>query len=280
MSLLCLKQLLSGSTEGNVFIVNRRQDRITFAISERMSHRQRKVEVGCYEERHELAARSDLVIVATSAPEFVLTGDQLHRHRHGTNAPLCIVDMSVPRNVDPRVSEICGVSSFHSDDLAQVVGNSMAARQSTVEEVERIICSELSDFNAWWQALSVVPTIVELRTKFEAARCKQTERFLAKRRQTSQADVDRLLELLGKAIVSQLLHEPMAHLKSIGESPNLLQKREFLHMLFDLDPLGEPAGTSMVRTTEVGQLTDGTVSPAAQVADRIIRCSHNPLGAT
>ena len=154
---------------------------------------------------------------------------------------LCIIDISVPRNVDPDAASLPGVKLFHSDDLADLVSRNLAEREALVSEAEEIVFETLDDFHAWQRSLLVVPTIAGLREKIEAIRQEQ----MAKTRGGQPSSSDELepnrIEEISRAIVNQILHHPTVQLKATRDYEILRQQAEALRTLFSLDPLGAVA---------------------------------------
>src|SRR5262249_15986334 len=130
-----------------------------------------------FEQRHLAAAEADLVIVASSASEHVLTFEALQSARQKQESkPLKIIDIAVPRNVDPNIAELAQVNLYNSDDLATIVNRNLAEREALVSEAEKIVFEVLKEFQSWQRNLLVVPTIAHLREKIEAIRLAQMEK--------------------------------------------------------------------------------------------------------
>ncbi|HEY9776238.1 MAG TPA: glutamyl-tRNA reductase [Planktothrix sp.] len=233
MGQLCLKQLLSGCKQGTVSLLNRDNER-----SKSVAHNLRSDKLNCKEkfaDRSRLCATADLVIVCTSADGFVLEKEQIEKARRGASKPLTIVDISVPRNVDPSMANLPGVKLFHSDHLAQIVKTNLAERQSLIGEAENIVFETLDEFTNWQQALDVVPTITQLRSKIETIRQEHVDKAMASSSGQSKCPFKQF-EQMSQSLVNQILHHPTVQLKSPGI--NMQQKVELLSALFGLDSLG------------------------------------------
>ena len=198
-----------------------------------------------FEDRVKLAAAADLVIVSTGAPSFVLNKEEFIRAREGNeHRQICIVDISVPRNVDPEIGTLPGVKLFHSDDLADLVQINLAEREALVADSEKIVFETLDEFHAWQRSLLVVPTIAGLREKIEAIR---QEQMAKSKNRNMHNDLEngqdkQQVEEISRAIVNQILHHPTMQLKATRDYEILRQQAEALRTLFNLDPLSENNG--------------------------------------
>jgi len=242
MGQICAKILLNESEGGPVILLNRTKERVVSFTKNKLSNPQ-KLQTGFeFDERLRLAAAADLVVVSTGAPSFVLDKEEFARARDGNeHHQVCIVDISVPRNVDPDIGTLPGVKLFHSDDLAELVQLNLAEREALVADADKIVFETLDEFHAWQRALLVVPTIAGLRDKIESIRLEQMAK--SKSRGACPAGGDeqdkQQVEEISRAIVNQILHHPTIQLKATRDYEILRQQAEALRTLFNLDPLSE-----------------------------------------
>jgi glutamyl-tRNA reductase len=230
--------VLNEGGKGAVVMINRTADRVKQFAEEKLPNAS-KMKVGFeFEDRYELAANADLVIVSTSAPEFILTAEKLVAARAGVNKPTCIVDISAPRNVEPCIAELDGVRLFDSDDLSQIVHKNLAEREALVSEAEVLVFDTLGEFHAWQRSLLVVPTITGLRRKIESIRDEQMRKTTKLRDTTGDTETIQA-EQISRAIVNQILHHPTVQLKATNDYQMLRRQAEALQTLFDLDVLAE-----------------------------------------
>jgi glutamyl-tRNA reductase len=171
--------------------------------------------------------------VSTAAESFTLSCEELEKARRGNAKPLTIVDISVPRNVDPAIGDLPGVQLFHSDHLAEIVRTNLSERQSLVSEAEKVVFETLDEFINWQQTLHVVPTITQLRSKIESIRQEHVDK--AKASSTPSKCPFKQFEQLSHSLVNQILHHPTVQLKAPGT--NMQHKAELLSALFGLDSL-------------------------------------------
>jgi len=229
MGQICVKHLLSEGGEGAVIVLNRNKERTQAFLDNKLPNRDKIKSSFDFDERAAICAQADLVIVATGAPGFTLTAQDLIKHRHQTSPKQVIIDIAVPRNVDPQIAEIDGVDLYVADDLAKIVAQNLAHRSALVSEAEEIIYETLESYHSWERSLLVVPTIAHLRERIEAIRLEQI----------AKSDTFEM-EAISRAIVNQILHHPTVQLKATKDYEILRQQAVALRTLFNLDPLVEP----------------------------------------
>lgn len=235
MAQICIKHLLSEAGNGPVLLINRSAERIEQFLQNDLPNRHRLKTGLAFEDRYSLAAAADLVIVSTSAPDYLIEAPELMSHV--PKADLCMIDISVPRNVDPALSNHPGMRLFNADDLSAIVNRNLAERESLVSEAETIVMEALDNFHSWQRSLLVVPTIAELREKIEAIRLEQVEKSHSTCASVGQEETRQQLEGISRAIVNQILHHPTVQLKATRDYEILRQQAEALRILFNLDPL-------------------------------------------
>ncbi len=245
MGQICAKILLNENESGPVVLMNRTRERVENFLQNKLNN-VRKLQTGFeFEERLKLAAAADLVVVSTGAPGFMITAEDFAIARKGNEQhQVCIVDISVPRNVDPEVGNLPGVKLFHSDDLAQLVQMNLAEREALIADAEKIVFETFDEFHAWQRSLLVVPTITGLRDKIESIRLEQMAKSMSRGGCTAGSNADpeqekQQVEEISRAIVNQILHHPTIQLKATRDYEILRQQAEALRTLFSLDPLTE-----------------------------------------
>jgi len=175
----------------------------------------------------------DIVISSTSSSEYILTADDVHKiMRQRSNAPILIIDIAVPRDVEPQAGEIYNVFLKDIDTLNTIVGANLAKRRAEIPKVEKIVIEELVGLTTWYNSLQVAPTIQQLREKFEKIRVEEIEK-----NKNRFADNDReLLEIVTKRIINKILHFPMTNLKEpLGSSDDMLTMLTVIRALFGLE---------------------------------------------
>jgi glutamyl-tRNA reductase len=178
---------------------------------------------------------ADIIIASTAAPHAIIRPDGMRRasaqRRH---RPLFLIDIAVPRDVDPRVEQLEGVYLYDIDDLEAVVENSLAERRREVPKVEAIVQEAQEEFIAWYQSLGIVPTIVDMRKQAHSVREAELER--AFRRMEGLTDGDQeIIQAMTKRIVNKLLHHPTICLKQHASRSDGYRYAEVARDLFGLD---------------------------------------------
>jgi len=181
---------------------------------------------------------SDIVIAATGAATPVLTKahvEAVMRPRRGR--PLFIIDIAVPRDVEPAAGEIEQVFLYNIDDLQASVRENLARRASEVARAESIVDEELGKFATWLRSRGVIPTVVALRQSFEATRRAELDRLDFKL-STLPADVRdearTRLDEITHLLIEKLLLTPTEQLKSIGDPETATLYAEAVSRVFNL----------------------------------------------
>ena len=184
---------------------------------------------------------ADIVISATDAPEYVITGDMVSQARTKSNGDgLFLFDLAMPRDIDPDVGKIAAVSLYNMDDLSAITVGNLEERKKAAEDAEGVIEGEVRRFMAWWGSLDVMPVIRSLRRQAEDIRERELEKALSLMKALSPED-SKVVEALTRAIVNRLLHAPTETLKQGRDKAQLAAASDLLG-LWDGDkpsPFGE-----------------------------------------
>ncbi len=180
---------------------------------------------------------ADIVICSTGADHYLLEAAQMTevaRRRKGR--PLFLIDLAVPRNIDPRVNDIEDIFLYNIDDLNSVVEANRREREKEAIKAEAIIAEEVERMLQWLKSLEVTPTIVDLRTRVESLRQAEVERAVARVGRGETADhIRTLLDGVTTALVNKLLHAPVVALKQEANHPEGTLYAETVRKLFRLD---------------------------------------------
>jgi len=170
-------------------------------------------------ELQDLLAEADVAIVSTGAPTYVLTREMLakamkaRRHRS-----ICLIDLAVPRNVDPACAELSDVYAYDVDDMQNVVQSTHEARRGEALRAEAIVEAEVMAFARERETRAALPVLVHLRRRAEAIARQEAERTLARVGAKLDDRGRRSVEAMAQAIVNKLLHPPTARLKEAAAS--------------------------------------------------------------
>jgi glutamyl-tRNA reductase len=177
---------------------------------------------------------ADVVLASTGAAEILLESALVETVMATRPArPLLIVDIAVPRDVDPAVGRIPGVRLFDMDDLAEFAGRGMEARRQEVPKAEAIVAAEVRRHADLAAERQVAPLVASLHERAEDVRRAELERF-ARRLGTLDEAQSRAIEALTRGIVAKLIHDPTVTLKATAGSPIGDQLALALRQLFDI----------------------------------------------
>lgn len=184
-----------------------------------------------FEQRERAIASSDIIISSTAANDNVIDRAMASRVMAGRNGRrLLIIDIAVPRDVDPTVADLPGVHLYDIDAMQAVAQQNLHLRRKEVAKAEAIVDEAVVKFGEWVRSLEVVPTIATIRAQAEAVRLEELRRTLSK---TKMSDADRKrVEAMSAALVKKLLHTPISNLKAPGSGERYV---EAARALFGLD---------------------------------------------
>jgi glutamyl-tRNA reductase len=165
--------------------------------------------------RQELA-RADIVISGTGAPGVVIRREDVEAAQPARRGrPLFLIDIAVPRDVEPEVARLAGVFLYDLDDIKSVADANLRERKKEASAAEAILDEEIREFTEWRRSLDVVPILVELRKRADEIRKAEIEK--ARRRLGPLTpEQESALEAATSAIVNKLLHTPTVQLKELA----------------------------------------------------------------
>jgi glutamyl-tRNA reductase len=178
---------------------------------------------------------ADIVITGTGAPLPILSKADISAAMPSSRTqPLFLIDIALPRDVDPRTSEIEQVFLYNIDDLQAIVRENVEKRGAEINRAEQIVEEEVGRFATWQRARAAVPTIVALRQRFETIRRAELTRLGPKLSGLPPEARDRVDEIT-RLLVEKLLLQPTEHLKNVDDAELGNQYSEALTQLFGLD---------------------------------------------
>lgn len=181
-------------------------------------------------------ATTDIALCSTAAPHAVVTWERVGAiigARRGK--PLCILDLAVPRDVDPAIAQLENVFLYDVDDLQTVAAQASSRRRDEIPAAERIVEEETDLFWAWYGGLGVVPTIKELRERMNELRAAELARALRQFDHLSPEDRAQI-EHFSEALLNKFLHHPTIALKQAAEEGRGYGLMEALRRLFGMEP--------------------------------------------
>jgi glutamyl-tRNA reductase len=176
---------------------------------------------------------TDIIICSTGAPHYILLKDQVHRiMKNRKQKPIFIIDISVPRNIDPEINGLDNVYLYDVDNLQGIVEVNIQERAREAEKAEKIVEEEIGSLLKWQCSLSATPTIVALRKMAEDVRKVELDKTLLRMGPMEEGQI-KAIEHLTMSIVNKLVHSPTAALKS--EEDNREQMLDIVQKLFKLE---------------------------------------------
>jgi len=205
---LTLRHLV-GKGIGKVLVANRTRARAEALVADLGG------EVVDYEQIVDALRASDIAITSVSSPSYIVQPDDVHKvMRQRGNNPLFIIDIGVPRNVNPAAKKIENVFLYDIDALSAIVDRNLQKRTAAIPAVTRIIREEMVEFLRWHKSLEVAPTIQEFRNALESIRQDEVQKHINR----FSAEDRELVELVTRRIVNKILHQPLTRLKQGAEN--------------------------------------------------------------
>jgi glutamyl-tRNA reductase len=167
-------------------------------------------------------ARTDIVICSTGAPHYILAKGQMQKvMKERKQRQVFIIDISVPRNIDPEINNLDNVYLYNVDDLQGVVDTNKFERRREAAKAEKIVEEELETFQKWLSSLDSVPTIVALREKAEEIKKEELDKLFNKIQGIGEKERE-AIEYMATALTNKLIHSPTAALKDSSEDKDTL----------------------------------------------------------
>jgi len=231
MAELALEHLQSQGAAG-IVVANRTLER-----GVRLAERFKGVAVSLEELESQLLT-ADVLLSSTGSAAYLLTREQVRAAmRRRRQRPLFMIDIGVPRDLDPGINDLDNVYLYNIDDLREVVDENRERRQEAAIQAERLVAAETLKFMDWLQTLCVYPTIISLKEKAQAicqAELKKTLGHLG----PLTSEQEQSLAVMTEAIINKLLHDPIIFLKGNHHRKRGEAELALVRRLFNLDPLG------------------------------------------
>ncbi|MFL5884984.1 MAG: glutamyl-tRNA reductase, partial [Thermoleophilaceae bacterium] len=228
-----------------VFVANRRYDR-AIGLAQKFGGTAVR-----FEDLPAQLLEADIVVAATSSPHQIVGRDELEmvmEQRGGR--PLCLIDIAVPRDIEPTVRDLPGISLYDMDDLQREVARNISVREAEATRARAVVDEEVERFERWVASLEVIPTIAALRERGDAIVEQVLRENEARWESLSEADRERV-GVLARAVVSRLLHEPTLRLKDATERDASYHYVQAIRELFAIETGGLPGERESAEVTSL-----------------------------
>jgi len=227
---------LKGQGAGNIVVANRTLER-GLRLAQRFAG-----EAVSLEELEAQLLSADVVLGSTGSESHLLTKEQMKAvMRRRKQRPLFMIDIAVPRDLDPRINELDNVYLNNIDDLKMVVEENRERRQGAAIQAERLVAAETLKFMDWLKTLEVYPTIISLKEKAQTicqAELKKTVAHLG----SLTLEQEQALAVLTESITNKLLHDPIVFLKGNHHRKRGEAELALVRRLFNLNPESSEPG--------------------------------------
>lgn len=212
----------------NIQVVNR-----TFAKAEELA---KKLNGKAFplEELSEVLSETDIVISATSSDDFVLTPDLIKPvSKNRRHKPIFLIDLAIPRDIDPEIDKIDGVFLYNLDDLHQIVKANLEKRKNEIPKSMKVISEYVSEFQKWVSMNSMNSIVGRLKTKLDTLRLNEMDRLKSKLPQNGyKSEIDHLTE----SIINKVVRQHVKSLKKVAHDPELYKQHiEMILNIYELD---------------------------------------------
>jgi glutamyl-tRNA reductase len=199
---------LSQAGVGKLVIINRTLSRAQALAAELQAS------VESFESLSVALVRADLAVSATESPDMVVTVPLVAAAmRERPDRPLALMDIAMPRDVDPGVRSLPNVALYDLDDLRDIAEAHREDQRGEAARADAIVQEEVARFQAWWDGMDVVPTVAALRRQAEAVRQREMAKAL-KRLGALTSQQREVLDAMSRALVQRMLHDPIITLRS------------------------------------------------------------------
>jgi len=185
---------------------------------------------------------ADVVLGSTGSESHLITKEQMRAvMRRRKQRPLFMIDIAVPRDLDPRINDLDNVYLYNIDDLKMVVEENRERRQEAAIQAERLVTAETLKFMDWLKTLEVYPTIISLKEKAQTICQTELKKTLAHLGSLTP-EQEQALAVLTESITNKLLHDPIIFLKGNHHRKRGEAELALVRRLFNLDPESSEPG--------------------------------------
>ncbi|HET7143495.1 MAG TPA: glutamyl-tRNA reductase [Anaerolineales bacterium] len=215
-----------------ILVVNRTLER-AHTIADRWG-----AEITTFENLDSALHSADILISSTGAPHTILSAEMVkHAMQARAQRPLVLIDIAVPRDIDPDAANIPHVKLYDIDNLNEKLEGALAERMSEVPQVKSILDEEIKEFSEYMKSLEMIPIISDIRQQAESIRKEMLEKTLRRLPDLTEAERIRI-EAMTQALVKQILHAPTNRLRAEASCPHAPEYAAVARTLFGLQSEG------------------------------------------
>ena len=225
MSRLAMNHLLEEGVE-KIYLCNRRAEKI-------QEVKDPKIQKISYEDKYRILREEEihLVISATGAPHMIFERENfegLHKGSSTGNQSLVMIDIALPRDVDPSIGDLPGIHLYTVDDLKEIAAKNMKGREALIEEIKESIEKAVADYEGWRRCIPVHPKIAKIKNQSNTLVDRELEDLFRKLEHLEGKD-QKLIEKKVKSIVKKILKTPILEMKKAGENGESDEAVKFAH---------------------------------------------------
>lgn len=177
---------------------------------------------------------ADVIICATNAPHYIVSREKMSACMPAKRErSLLLIDLGVPRNIEPQVGFLPGVHLYNLDDIQDIIAENLAHRKAEASKAEVIIESQVESFARWYHRQRVIPHITSLRQKAEKARQHKMEQFASKLSSLSAKEQE-TIDKLTRSLVNELLRDPVLNMKDLSLEPDYEEAEKYIKKILGL----------------------------------------------
>ena len=157
---------------------------------------------------------TDIIISSAGSADYIITRESVRHHtKISSNSPLFMIDIAVPRNIDPALRKLENIHLYNIDDLKNIADKNLKSRQSELEAAKSLIKADAVKFYEWFEDLAIVPAIRNIQKKFDNIRKAELNKYIKKQfKHLNKKDIEQI-ENLTNQIMTKTLHDPIMYLK-------------------------------------------------------------------
>lgn len=212
----------------SIYIANRTKEKAHQFIEESFGTSEKGyLNVIDFSEYYKFLPQSDIVLCSTGAEDYILKyEDIIPVIKIRKQRPLFLIDISMPRNIDPEINKIQNVYLFDIDDIGKMIENNIEIRKHEADAARELIEVNVREFMNWKESLNAVPIIISLRKKVKEILEVELSKYIGDRKEK---------DLIINSLTNKILHEPTVLLKKASANAGGLNSLEMIKMLFNLD---------------------------------------------